>query len=186
MKKYKTIEVSDYELMLKEISNADSLNLESSDLLLYGSGGQDRGFYRNLKTNKNCELLWTGWSGPKWSSIFSFIPGQAGLVKILDKRAFEDLYYELAVHSVSDVIYIPKKLTEQVTIEVRKKTWRANFEKFINKEPNSFLLTSEADETINKNGKEMYFYDYFLGANLDGILKEIIERKNKRTHNIKG
>ena len=65
MRKYKTIEISDYAAMLKEISNADSLNLAAFDLLLYGGGGQDKNFYKNLNSKNSCELLWTGWSGPK-------------------------------------------------------------------------------------------------------------------------
>ncbi|OEJ99917.1 hypothetical protein [Roseivirga misakiensis] len=181
MRKYKTIKVSDYELMLNRISNADSLDLETHDLLLYGSGGQDRNFYRYIEANKNCELLWTGWSGPKWSSIFSFIPGQAGLLKLLDKREFKSIYYELAASSVSDAIYLPRKQTKKIVIEAQNKTWRSNFAKLLNNEPHSFLLTSEADETVNKNGDEMYFYDYFLGSNLDSTLKEIIRGKKKNT-----
>ncbi len=185
MKKYKTIEVSEYEQMLDEISASDSLDLETFDLLLYGGGGQDKNFYNRIKTNKNFELLWTGWPGPKWLSILSFIPGQAGLLKILDKKEFKEVYYELAAHSVSDVIYVPKGLTEEIVSEAKQKTWRSNFEKIINNEPNSFFLTSEADETISENGNEMYFYDYYLGSDLDNRLKGIIEGKNKRKHNKK-
>jgi hypothetical protein len=180
MGRYKTIEVSDYELMLNEISEAGSLNLESNDLLLYGGGGQDSNFYREIAANKNCELLWTGWSGPKWTSIFSFIPGQAGLIKILEVKEFGELYYRLAAHSVSNVIYLPKNLTRVVTSEVEKRTWQANFEKFITNDSNSFLITSEAEETINQNEEEKYLYDYVFGGQLDKELKEIIERRRTR------
>ena len=84
MNKYKTIEVNDYEQMLKEISATNVLNFEKHDLLIFGSGGQDRKCCSELKTNPKYELLWSGWSGPKWTKFLSFIPGQAGLVKILD------------------------------------------------------------------------------------------------------
>lgn len=121
--------------------------------------------------------MWTGWSGPKWSSIFSFIPGQAGLLKVLDKKQFQDQYYELAAYSVTDAIYIPKNRTEEIRSEVMKETWRANFEKFVRFEPISFLLFSEADETINQNGKAMYIYDYCFGSELSEELKKVILRK---------
>lgn len=44
MKKYKLIEVSEYERMLNELSNSESIDLENFDLLIYGSGGKTRNF----------------------------------------------------------------------------------------------------------------------------------------------
>jgi hypothetical protein len=71
-------------------------------------------------------------------------------------------------------------LTKVVTSEVAKRTWQTNFEKFITNDSNSFLLTSEAEETINQNEEEKYFYDYVFGGQLDNELKEIIERRRTR------
>jgi hypothetical protein len=48
---------------------------------------------------------------------------------------------------------------------------------FIKGTPNSFLFTSEADDTIEENGKEMYFYDYVIGPDLSDPLRDLIERK---------
>jgi hypothetical protein len=177
MRTYKTIEVKQYEEMLKAIGRSNLIAFENFELLLYGGGGQDKKFYSDLRQNTKCEVLWTGWSGPKWSSIFSFIPGQAGLIKVLDMNVFEELYYELAAHSVSDVIYVPKELSQEIIADVKEKTWRANFESFVKRVPNSFVLTSEADETVEENGKEMYFYDYAFGSELSHLLRDIIERK---------
>ncbi len=179
MKKYKTIEVNAYEEMLKQISISNELDFENYDLLIYGGGGQDRKFYTELKTNPKYELLWTGWAGPKWTKFLSFIPGQSGLIKILEQSSFYELYYELAANSVSDVIYIKKELTEKLTEEVKNKTWKMNFESFTEKEPNSFVLTSEADETIKENGKEKFLYNYTIGSGLNQSLKNMITRKNK-------
>jgi hypothetical protein len=126
MRKHKTIEVKEYEQMVKAISNSNLIALEDFDLLLYGGGGRDKKFYLDLKGNTKCEVLWTGWSGPKWSSLFSFIPGQAGLIKVLEMNLFEELYYELAAHSVSDVIYVPKELTQEIVTEVKEKNNKHN------------------------------------------------------------
>ncbi|TPE46418.1 hypothetical protein [Pontibacter mangrovi] len=177
MKKYKLVEIKEYEKMLEEISESKSIDLDNYDLLLYGGGGQSKSFYRNLQQNSNCQVLWTGWAGPKWSSIFSFIPGQAGLIKILNQQAFKELYYELAAYSVSEVLYVPKFLTPEILNEVRKKTWKTKFELFIDKAPESFLLTSEADEAVDEKGKGVYFIDYFLGEKASKVLKDIVERK---------
>lgn len=51
MRKYKTIEVKDYEQMLKEISVSKSIDLENFDLLIYSGGGQGKRYYSDLKTN---------------------------------------------------------------------------------------------------------------------------------------
>ena len=179
MNKYKTIEVNEYEKMLKEISTSNKIDNDNYDLLIYGSGGQDRKFYSELKTNPKYEVLWTGWSGPKWTKFLSFIPGQAGLVRIVKQDSFYELYYELAAYSVSDAIYIRKELTKELTEQVKSKTWRMNFETFTEKELNSFVLTSEANETIKENGKEKLLYDYKFGNGLNQSLKNIITRKNE-------
>ena len=87
-----------------------------------------------------------------------------GLVKnSRTETLFYELYYELAAYSVSDAIYIRKELTKELTEQVSSKTWRMNFESFIENEPNSFILTTEADETINENGKDKLLYDYKFG-----------------------
>lgn len=177
MKKYKLIEIKEYEKMLEEISLSESIDLNNYDLLLYGGGGQSKSFYRNLQQNSDCQVLWTGWFGPKWSSIFSFIPGQAGLIKVVKQQAFKELYYNLAANSVSEVLYVPKSLTPEIVDDVRKKNWKIKFEKFINKAPESFLLTSEADEAVDEKGKEMYFIDYCFGEKASTVLKDIVVRK---------
>lgn len=184
MRKYKTIEVKDYEQMLEEISTSKSIDLDNFDLLIYGAGGQNKKYYSDLKRNAKCEVLWTGWSGPKWTSILSFIPGQAGLIKIKEQEAFKEMYYELAAYSVSDAIYIPKSYTGPVLNEVRIKNWKAKFYKFIDIAPSSFVLTSEADEVIEEEGRDMYLYDYYIGSEVNPFLIEIIKRrKEKRKHN---
>ncbi|GAB3203573.1 hypothetical protein ABID22_002121 [Pontibacter aydingkolensis] len=177
MKKYKLIEIKEYEKMLSEISLSESIDLNNYDLLLYGGGGQSKSFYRNLQQNSDYQVLWTGWAGPKWSSILSFIPGQAGLIKVVNQQAFKELYYKLAAYSVSEVLYVPKSLTLEIVDDVRKKNWKIKFEKFIDKASESFLLTSEADEAVDEKGKGMYFIDYCFGEKVSTVLKDIVERK---------
>lgn len=177
MMKYKLIEIKEYEQMLNEISVSESIDLNNYDLLLYGGGGLSKSFYKKLQGNSDCQVLWTGWSGPKWFAIFSFIPGQAGLLKVVNQQAFKELYYDLAAYSVSEVLYVPKSMTPEIVNEVRKKTWRTKFEAFIDRAPDSFLLTSEADEAIDKKGKGMYFFDYYFGKETSKALKDLIKRK---------
>lgn len=121
MGKYKEIEVEKYEVMLEKLSKTKLLDLKNFDLLIFGGGGQDKKFYRELKNNEKCEILWSGNLGPKWLSIlFFFIPGQGGIIKIKDQTFFGDLYYELAAQSVSEVCYFPKNKSKELINEFIK------------------------------------------------------------------
>ena len=176
MKKFKTIEVNDYEEMLREISTSIEIDLDNYSLLIFGSG-QNKKFFSELKSNPNYEVLWSGWFGPKWTRIFSFIPGQAGLVRVLKQEAFYELYHEMAAYSVSDVIYIEKAFMEELVNQVKTNAWRVNFESFTKKDTRAFVLTSEANDSITKNGKEMFYYNYEFGFDLNQLIKDIITRK---------
>lgn len=177
MNNYKTIEINDYEQMLREISISNEINLDDYDLLIYGGGGQDKKYYSELRTNRKYEVLWTGWAGPKWTKFLSLIPGQAGLVRILEQSAFNELYTKLAAYSVSDAIYIRKELTDKIIKQAKNNTWKVNFESITQTDLNSFILTSEIDQSLIENGKEMYLYDYSFSSKINQALKDIIVRK---------
>lgn len=162
--------------MLDELSKTKEINLETHDLLIYGGGGQSRKFYSDLRQNPDVEVLWTGWSGPKWTSFLSIIPGQAGLLRVKIQSAFKEVYYELAAFSVSDVILISKDLTVKIVQEASKKTWRANFHSTALQDESVFVLTSEADESIIENGQPSYLYDYTFGMKISEDLKRIVTR----------
>src|SRR5688500_16798491 len=98
---HKEIEVSELNAILSFLTTSTEIDLENFDFLIYGGGGQGKKFYRDLAKDKELEILWTGWSGPKWTSFLSFIPGQAGLIKLLKQSRLKTLFEDLAALNVS-------------------------------------------------------------------------------------
>jgi hypothetical protein len=171
--RYKGISVTKLESILKALSTPGTLDLNDYDLLVYGGGGQSRSYYDNLSNDPEVEILWTGWCGPKWTSFLSFIPGQAGLVKVLKQRRLEPLYEELASHSVSDLYYVPRELTERIKQAVIRGPSSHNSKKILENEMSFLYLQSEMDQTVISNGEECYFFDIAIGPKLPDEVKAL-------------
>jgi hypothetical protein len=169
--RYKEIPVAEMELILQTLSTPDVLDLTDYDLLVYGGGGQSKSYYKALRNDPEVEILWTGWSGGKWTSLLSFIPGEAGLVKVLNQNRLKSLFEDLASHSVSDLYYVPKELTEKIKGAVISRPSSHRAEKILENETRFFYLQAELDETVITNGKECYLFDIVVGADLPQDLK---------------
>jgi hypothetical protein len=169
--RYREIPVEDLELMLQTLSTSGIINLTDYDLLVYGGGGQSKSYYKDLSNDPEVEILWTGWCGAKWMSFLSFIPGEAGLVKVLNQSRLKSLFEDLASHSVSALYYVPKELTEKIKQAAisRPSSYRA--EKILENETSFFYLQAEMDETVLTNGRECYLFDIAVGSNLPHDLK---------------
>lgn len=174
--RYKEISVTKLELILEELSPSSNLNLNEYDLLIYGGGGQSRSFYNNLSKGHEVEILWTGWCGPKWTSFLSFIPGQAGLLKVLKQDRLKPLYEELASHSVSDLYYVPKQLTGKILNAVREYPTLHDPKKVLKNEVSFLFMQCEMDQTVITNGQECYLFDVAMGSELSADLKALFSR----------
>ncbi len=176
--KYKEISVTKLESILEELSTPGRLKLNDYDydydLLLYGGGGQSKAFYSNLTKDPEVEILWTGWCGPKWSSFLSFIPGQAGLLKVLKQDRLKTLYEDLASHSVSDLYYVPKALTETIKQAVMSAPSSHDSKKILENEMSFIYIQCEMDETVLRNGEECYLFDITIGSKLQDSLKSLL------------
>jgi hypothetical protein len=169
--RYKEISVTKSESILMVLSTPGSLKLDDYDLLIYGGGGQSKSFYNNLSKDPGVEILWTGWSGPKWSSFLSFIPGQAGLLKVLKQDRLKTLYEDLASHSVSDLYYVPKALTEKIRQAVVVAPSSHDSKQILESEKSFVFLQCEMDETVMSNGEENYFFNIAIGPKLPDPVK---------------
>lgn len=170
---YRKISVVKLESILKALSIPGTLDLTRYDLLIYGGGGQSRSYYNNLRGDPEVEILWTSWCGPKWTSFLSFIPGQAGLVKVLKPSRLKPLFEDLASHSVSDLYYIPKPLTVKIHNEVSKRPTSHNSKKILENEVSFLHLQCEMDQTVITNGEECYLFNVTMGSDLSGDLKAL-------------
>ena len=87
--------------IIKTLPNLAAIDSADHSILINGMGGQPRSFYNNLKHNKSVELLWTGWSSNVWwTYLLSFIPGQAGLTKVIDRKQLDNLYLDIGAQSM--------------------------------------------------------------------------------------
>jgi hypothetical protein len=173
--RYNEISVTKLESILMVLSTPGSLNLDDYDLLIYGGGGQSKSFYNNLSKDPGVEILWTGWSGPKWSSFLSFIPGQAGLLKVLKQDRLKTLYEDLASHSVSDFYYVPRELTGKILNAVREYPTSHDPKKVLKNEISFLFMQCEMDETVITNNQECYLFDVAMGPDLSGDLKALFQ-----------
>jgi len=161
--RYKEISVTRLESILEDLSTPGKLNLNDYDLLLYGGGGQSKSFYNNLSKDPEVEILWTGWCGPKWTSFLSFIPGQAGLLKVLNQGRLKTLYEDLASHSVSDLYYVPKALTGKIKQAIVNAPSSHDSKKILENEISFVYIQCEMDETVLTNGVENFLIDIAMG-----------------------
>lgn len=171
--RYKEISVARLESILEDLSTPGKLNLHDYDLLLYGGGGQSKSFYNNLSKDPEIEILWTGWCGPKWSSFLSFIPGQAGLLKVLNQGRLKTLYEDLASQSVSDLYYVPKALTEKIKQAVVSTPSSHDSKKILEHEMSFIYIQCEMDETVLTNGVENFLIDIAMGAGLPPQIRSL-------------
>ncbi len=171
--KYKEISVTKLDSILEALSTSGNLDLKDYDLLIYGGGGQSKSFYNNLNKDPEIEILWTGWCGPKWSSFLSFIPGQAGLLKVLKQDRLKALYVGLAAHSVSDLYYVPNAVTEKIKQAVINAPSSHDSKEILQNEMSFVYLQCEMDETAISNGEECYFFDFAIGPNLPDEVKAL-------------
>lgn len=145
-------------------------------MLLYGGGGQSKSFYNNLSEDPEIEILWTGWCGPKWSSFLSFIPGQAGLLKVLNQGRLKTLYEDLASHGVSDLYYVPKAFTEKIKQAVVSAPSSHDSKKILEDAMSFIYIQCEMDETVLRNCVENFLIDIAMGTELSPEIRDLFFR----------
>ena len=85
------IEVEKLDLLLSQLQEFIVVTKANSTILIFGQGSKTRVFYRRLREDSDITVHWTGWCGSRWSRIFSFIPGQAGLLEIQNLERTKEL-----------------------------------------------------------------------------------------------
>ena len=69
----------------------------------------------------------------------------------------------MAVLSVSNLYYIPKTLTPIVTTQIDRAPYSHNPTEILENQMQFLFMQTEMDETITRNSKEYYFFDYQIG-----------------------
>lgn len=170
------IEVDLMEEIIKALPKLTAIHLTDHSILIHGMGGQTRRFYSTLRHNKAIELLWTGWSSKVWwTYLLSFIPGQAGLTKVLDRQQLDNLYLEIGAQSMCGLYFIPNTKVISVLDKIKKER-TSNLSDLFDNEKNYFLLTVDFDYHGGEKDGEIFYRELIIGDNLDTEIKQTLKR----------
>lgn len=155
------------ESIIKSLPNLTAIHSTDHSILIHGMGGKPRSFYKELRRNKSVELLWTGWSSNVWwTYLLSFIPGQAGLTKILDRTKLDNLYLDIGGQSMCGLYFIPNEKVKSVLEKIIKNR-TPDIEDLLENETNYFLLTVDFDYHGGDRDGEIYYRQIVIGNDLD-------------------
>lgn len=164
------------EEIIKTLPKLKAIHLTDHSILIHGMGGQTRRFYRTLRLNKAIELLWTGWSSNVWwTYLLSFIPGQAGLTKVLDRQQLDNLYLDIGAQSMCGLYFIPNEKMTSVLDKIQKEK-TPNISYLFDNEKDYFLLTVDFDYHGGDKDGEIFYRELVIGDNLDAEVKQTLKR----------
>lgn len=147
-------------------------------ILVFGQGSQTRNFYRNLRNDSDVELFWTGWSGPKWMWIISFIPSQAGILEIKNIDRLKELYENVGELSYCGLYFLPKNKATELVKAIKSNHWEFQTQKkiieILKNENNFFTLNTVFDYHGGERDRELYHIDLNYGKNLNENIKRIL------------
>jgi hypothetical protein len=172
MKYQKEIEFEKVDLILDRLTDY-SLTNDKYQILIYGQGSQPKSFYRKLKSEKDIELLWTGWSGPTWTLIFSFIPGQSGLVKLKNKKRLKELYNEIGAQSFCALCFVDKDTENEIIKRVTKNDKR-EISELIESSESNFMLDIDFDYHGGQIDGEVVYKIAYVGQNVDPTIVKLL------------
>lgn len=169
------IEIQVLENMLAALSKLNVISSADFTLLIHGMGSQTRSFYRELRTNESVEVIWSGWcSKVWWSYLFSFIPGQAGLVKVLDRKKLNPLYLEIGAQSMCGLYFVPNKKVEIIIDKVINER-SFDVSDILKDEKNYFLLVVDFDYRSETRDGEVYYRDFIVADNVGEEVKTLLQ-----------
>jgi hypothetical protein len=164
------------ESIIKALPNLTAIHSTDHSILIHGMGGQPRRFYNDLRQNNSVDLLWTGWSSNVWwTYLLSFIPGQAGLTKILDRTKLDYLYLDIGTQSMCGLYFIPNDKVKSVLEKIIKDR-TPDIEDILETETNYFLLTVDFDFHGGDKDGEIYYRKLVIGNELDEKIKRTLTR----------
>lgn len=105
-----------------------------------------------------------------WTYFLSFIPGQAGLMKIHHRHQLDELYFDIGSHSMCGLYFIPNEMVTPILQKV-KLDRSIDFTNLFVNENNFFLLTVDFDYHGGNRDGELFYRELICGSSLDEQLK---------------
>ena len=175
MKYENEIEFEKIDVILDKLTDYSQTN-DKYEVLIYGQGSQPKSFYRKLKIEKDIELLWTGWSGPTWTLIFSFIPGQSGLIRLKNKKRLKEFYNDIGAQSFCALCFVDKDSEAEIIEWVTKKNKREIHELIENSE-NNFMLDIDFDYHGGQRDGEVVYKIAYVGQKVDPTIVKLLSEE---------
>lgn len=170
------IEVNLLEDIVKTLPHLTAIHSADNCILIHGMGDKPKSFYRQLRQNKNAELLWTGWSSNIWwTYLLSFIPGQSGLTKVLNRQHIDSLYLNIGRQSMCGLYFIPNNKIDSVLEDIKKTRGRHISDSFAN-EQNYFLLTVDFDFHGGDRDGQIFYRQLLMGDSLNTEIKKALTK----------
>ena len=160
------------------MQNVSELRNPEFSIIIFGQGSQTRGFYRNLRNDSDIELFWTGWSGPKWVKIISFIPGQAGILQLKNIDRLKEIYEDVGALSYCGLYYLPKNKATELIKAVKSNYWDYQSQKkiieILKGESDFFTLNTDFDYHGGEKDGEIFHIDINFGDKLNENIKRTL------------
>ena len=170
------IDIDRFDKMVSEVVSSKLLEQDGFSVFIYGQGCKPRSFYHELKYNPDVELFWTGFSGPKTLWFLSFIPGQAGLLKVNNLAKTQELYNEVGGLSFCSLFFFPTDKEEELINGIRKNHLKFSTKDWLKDVDSYFILDTDFDFHGGDRDGEIYYRFLRYGTGLNEELKEILTR----------
>jgi hypothetical protein len=168
---------SNVECILDHLSNSDELKKPGYSVLIYGQGTQTRGFYKKLSKNPDVDILWTGWGGPRWSIIVSFIPGQYGLIKVKNLGSLKSIFFEVGALAYCSLCFVSEQIVTRITNDIKKDSYEFDLESAVKNETDYFVMDVDFDYDSGKRDRDVVYRSVKVGEGLHNNLRQILLTK---------
>jgi len=125
-------------------------------------------------------LFWTGWCGPKWMWIISFIPGQAGILELKNIDRLKEIYENVGELSYCGLYFLPKNKASELVSSVKSNIWKFQTQKkimtILKGENNFFTLNTDFDYHGGERDGEIFHIDINFGDNLNENIKRVLTK----------
>jgi len=141
---------------LDQLSGSEALAGSGYVILIYGQGAQTRSFYKKLKSDPDVDVLWTGWRGPKWLAFLSFIPAQAGLVRLNNLKKLKAVFQSVGELSVCSLMIVRVSKAQDIIKAIKSSSRNIDAEKFFSERDD--YLYYEVNDDYGYEGHEDIVY----------------------------
>jgi hypothetical protein len=167
------VPVARFNKILQRLSDPEMIDLSRFDLIVHGGSGQSKQFYRHQQSDQDAEVLWTGWSAPRWTIFLEpFIPGQAGLIRLKHPQKLRPLFEELSATGMASVYYVLQHVTPLLVEKISGRKFR-DVQTILENESEYAYLKAEQDDIVQQGFDCYYLHDYSVGGETAAVIRTV-------------